>query len=498
MSYQPGVTGQSRVFLLENGAGPANKPNFESCMKAGAESQSFGDITKIECPSPNAYGQYEEVGEIRGAEDRLSQSLMGRYALDLKSKLYELGKKRCSADIQVHFGTSQDPSDFNDFAKAVIYENSGFIDYSTDDLGALGSDENAVINETTNISVKNKYEFLPMSYAQRGGSTITNELVDVVICDSPSCGTSTDSSDGCQKFFAASLAAGGSPGTPPDVVFSIDKGSTILAHDIDTMASTDNPTGIACLGQYLVVISADTNSYHYALLSEFDGATDPEFTEVSIGFVTGGEPNDIFALSNYAFIVGNSGYIYGTDDTTSGVTVLEAGSLTTSNYTKIHALSNQFAVAVGEDGVIAKTENGTVWTSVTGPVGIGTDLTAVWLKDEKTWFVAATSNLYYTKNGGVTWTEKTFPGSGVGTIYDVQFPTNSVGFMSHTNTSGKGRILESVDGGYSWIVAPRDVGVLPANDRLTAIAACKDDHNFVVGVGLADDGSDGFMILGEG
>jgi len=174
--------------------------------------------------------------------------------------------------------------------------------------------------------------------------------------------------------------------------------------------------------------------------------------------------------------------------------------LTTSYYLAVHAPNDEFAVAVGNDGVIAKTENGSTWASLTStsPVGVGTNLTCVWLKSEKEWWVGtSTGYLYYTKNGGTTWTAKSFPGSGAGVVWDIQFPTDSVGYLSHSTATTSGKILESVDGGYSWIVAPRGVGTLPANDRLTALATCSTDPNFVVGVGLADDGSDGFVLQGE-
>lgn len=499
--FTPLKTGLARVFTLEKRAGPANKPAYNSCMKPMGISQSFGDITKIEAPDPERYGQFIEIGQVRGAEERMTTSLMSRYALDLASTLIRMAKKRCSVDVQAHFGQCQDPSDFNSFTQALIYEDVAVTNYGTDDLGALESGEDAKVDETADISAKLWYQFFENSYGQKASSIVTNEVVDVVICDTASCGSCTDASDGCEKIFAVTLAAGGSPGTPPDVVFSLDKGVTWYAHDIDSMTSADNADGVACFGSYLIVVSEDTESLHYALLSEFDGTTDPDFTEMTTGFVAGNGPLDVWAVgSNYVFIVGENGYIYGTDDPTASVTVLDAGTLTSSNYLAVHALSTEFAVAVGNDGVIAKTENGTVWTSLsaTSPVGVGVNLTAVWLQSTTSWFVGTSGGqLFYTSDGGTTWTEKTFPGSGTGVIWDLQFPTMSVGYMSHATTTPSGRILETVDGGYSWIVAPRGTGTLTSNDRITALTTCSNDPNFVVGVGLADDGSDGFVIVGQ-
>ena len=69
--------------------------------------------------------------------------------------------------------------------------------------------------------------------------------------------------------------------------------------------------------------------------------------------------------------------------------------------------------------------------------------------------------------------------------------------MSHTTIAPAGRLLRTYDGGYSWIVLPEATGVIPANDRLNAIATCPIDANIVVGVGLADLTADGIIVVGE-
>ena len=91
----------------------------------------------------------------------------------------------------------------------------------------------------------------------------------MVICDAIGCGDCEDESDGCQKIYSVTLQAGGSPGTPADVVFSLDGGATFLAHDVDSLGAAEDPTGIACITIYIVVISNDSASLHWALKSEF-------------------------------------------------------------------------------------------------------------------------------------------------------------------------------------------------------------------------------------
>jgi photosystem II stability/assembly factor-like uncharacterized protein len=105
--------------------------------------------------------------------------------------------------------------------------------------------------------------------------------------------------------------------------------------------------------------------------------------------------------------------------------------------------------------------------------------------------------MYYTLNQGVTWTEKTFSGSGAGSVRDIVFSTDSVGFMTHSTAVPHGRIFRTIDGGQSWKLIPEKTGSMPANDYFNALAYCTTNANLVYGVGLADDGSDGIIIVGQ-
>lgn len=499
MSGTPLTSGKARVFLIEGRARGDHAPEYEYQLRVTGPAQSFGDVTKIQEPDPNQYDSWSEVGEIRGASDRATTTLEGHYARDVLSQMLAMARKRCAFDVQLHFGACQDPRSFNEFDKILVFEKAFATNWSGGDMGALQSDDNAMVDETTDISAKNMYEIVPMGFGVKAGSIVTNEVVDVKIGDAVSCGECETESDGCKKIFAVTKSAGGSPSTPSDVVFSIDKGITWYAHDVDSLGAAEDATGIDVVGRYVVVISSASDSLHYALKSEFDGVTDPSFTEVTTGFAVGGGPNSIFSVGSAAFIVGNGGYVYYTTDPTTGVTVLDAGTATTSVLTDVYALSEDFAVAVGQNGVVIYTENGETWSVAPKlPVGAGVTLNAVAIKTKSEWWVgSSTGKLYYTLNGGSTWNEKAFPGSGSGQVRDIEFATDSVGFISHSTAAPSGRILRTYDGGYSWSIVPETSATLPLNDYVNALAVCDLDPNFVVGVGLADDGADGFVVVGS-
>lgn len=495
-SYSIVRNAYSRVFVIEGRARADHIPEYNSCLRMLGISQNFGDITRVECPDPDNYGKFIEVASIRGASERATTSLEGRYALELKSTLLRLARKGCAVDVQLHIGECTDPSDFDTFKKALVLENVLFTTYSTDELGALTSDDNAAVNETVEISAEDVYEALPLTFQRQADSLITNEVVDVVYGDSVSCGECEVESDGCQKVFALTKAAGGSPTTPADIVFSLNAGGTWYAHDVDTLGAAEEPSALDAVGDYMVVVSQATESLHYALKSEFNSYTDPAFTEVTTGFVAAHGPNDIFSTGRQAFIVGEGGYVYETTDPTAGVSVLDAGSATTDDLNRVHALSSQNAVAVGNSGTVVYTENGTNWGAVTNrPTGAGVHLTAVCMRSKSEWWVGTdTGAVYYTLDKGVTWTAVTFSGSGAGRVDDIVFATNSIGYIAHAAATPRGRILRTYNGGQTWSIMPES-GTLPLCDRVNRLATCG-DPNIVVGGGLADDGADGYLVMG--
>lgn len=489
-------TSQTRLFTIEGRANPGNRPLYQYLARALGLSWAQGDITPIRVPDPTQYGKFVTVDRIKGQQGLPTVSIEARLTRDLSAML-DLVRKGCAFDVQIHAGACEDPRDFNGgWEKIYVLEGAEATSYDTAEFGALDADQEAVVNETVPLSGLDWFEIKRVVGAELAGSQIVQEVVDVVICDSRQCGECGISSNGCEKIFAVTMSAGGSPGLPAEVLYSSDGGNSFGETNVSTLAANEDPSALICSGIYLVVVSAESNSLHYAEIAEILLGTE-SWTEVTNGFVALKTPNAAFSQgSAFNWFVGDGGYIYFSEDITSGVEVQSAGAQSTENLNAIHGSDEFNLVAVGDANVVLFTnDGGETWASVTGP-SVGDDLTAVAVKSELVWLVGtAGGEMYYTEDGGANWSLKAFSGSGSGVVKDIKFANGTVGYMSHTTAAGVGRLFRTIDGGFSWYVLPEQAGLsIPDNDGLNRIAACSENLNLAFAGGLGANATDGILV----
>lgn len=485
----------SRLFFIEGGAGPAFAPSYESLWRAGAVSWGQGDVTNIFKPDPNQYGQFVVIDRVPGEPDPPTLVVQSKYSFD-RSKLLRLVKNGCNHDIQLHMGKCYDPRDFNGgWEKILVMEGARISDYGTEELGALEPGQRTMPNEEVTFSGQNLYELIRLIYATKASTDVAQEVIDVDICDAATCGICGLPSDGCQVVFALTVTGGGSPGAAGAVVYTDDGGATWGHTHIATLGATNSAKAFACVGNYLVVISQTGCAIHYALIEDILAGTASWATHATGLVCPAGAPNAIWSAGPvYTWMVGQGGYVYFASDPTSLVEVQDAGSATSQNLNSVHGIDELNVVAVGANNAVIYTNNGgSTWSSVTGPA-VGVALNCVWMRSKMEWLVGtATGRLYYTKDYGVTWTQKSFPGSGAGSVTDIKFSTPSIGYMTHVTAAPAGRILRTLDGGYSWYVTPEGSATIPSNQGLNALAVCV-DPNIVYAGGITTVGGDGILI----
>lgn len=487
-------SGDSRVWIIENGASPSDEPQYMGIMKTGDPSWGFGDVTPIKVPDPNRRNSFVEADNIRGATERVTSSVMGRYPRAI-STLLRLARKQCSLDIQIAFGRCTNPQDYlNGWEKLVIMRDVQITAYSGENWGALNDDEQNPSNENADISAEDMYEVVDLSWKEHASSSVVREVTAIAVCDQAGCGDEcADSSDGCQKVFATMIGTGATPGTKPTLLYTEDGGATWGTTSIDTLFSTETPTGIECVGANVVVVSDDSDSLHYANIADIlDGVE--TWYETFDGFVIGNDPIAIYSVdAMHTWMVGENGYIYFTSDPAISVTVQSDGAISAKNLVDVHFVDTDYGICVGATNTLDYTEDGTVWNNMVGPEP-GVDLRCCWMLTRDKWLIGSSSgNLWYTSDGGGSWTNKA--PSEITDIYDIKFVDSVVGYMAAV-VGANGYIYRTTNGGYSWYRVPKTGTGITANDRINMVAVC-DDANVVWGGGLADDGSDGIIVKGS-
>jgi len=204
---------------------------------------------------------------------------------------------------------------------------------------------------------------------------------------------------------------------------------------------------------------------------------------VTSGSATG-DANDGFAVDwAHIFVCANAGRILSWDNSDATLTVLSGGTATLENLNKIVVLPSLTGYCVGNNGKVLKTTDGTSWSLVTSPVAA--NLTALDVIDEnRVWVGTAGGELWFTEDGGTTWTERSFSGTGTGQVIAIEFieSTNGeFGYMLHQTAGGSDKLFRTIDGGKNWSYNDNGQGTTATNSGLNAIAACGINSVFAVG-----------------
>lgn len=496
-----------RIYRQAGGARPNNSVQY-----SGTEGQHFsitgvsnpitGGISPINVPHPTRIGQYERVGRSVEPADfpTATVEVMERHGY----MPFTMADLSCPQNFYISTGKCKDLSDFlagwTDYVE--IYSYAEVTDVDLGDRTQWDGDEGVL--DSLSVTLESIYTIGRMSFGDNATALIDREVVAVVYGNNVQCGDCGPADDGTERLYAVTKPSGaGSPGLPAEVHYTLDGGGTWTSVNIDSFGANEEPLDIDVVGQYLVVLGAD--AIFYATLNEGTGAPG-SFTKVTTGFVAANSPTDMYVASpREIYFSGDGGYIYKATDITSGVSVISAAAATSNNLLRIHGANDGTLVAVGADSVVVKSINrGATWAATTAePYGIALDVSAILVLSEQRYWVGSASSgrLAYTLNGGESWVEKSFDGSGSGTIRDIVAATDEAIFFSHDTNTPTGRIFSSWNGGADFTNAAPRIQNLPVYDRGTRLALPYGSHptvasNNLAVAGLAGNGTDGILLLG--
>lgn len=501
-----------RNFIQFGGPGPDNPVKFGGqdfqYMKVEGVSLAGGDggLEPIWMHDPQYPGKFKLVARKISPPDLTEATLV--LAEKHGAIPRQLQTIRCPFNLYDVVGACKDLSDFlagwSDYV--MVYE--GAIISGNKDGGnrSAWGDADDEVTDSLPLTMADAYPVGAIGFDEEAAATITLEAIDVIYWSAETCGDCGPANDGTQWIYAVVKSSGSTPGTAPKLLYTIDGGLNWTTNTVTGLGQTEDPIFIDRAGKYLIIGTRTAggptlSGYYYAEVNTNTGAPGT-WTKVTSGFVATMQIYDCYVLSpREVFFCADGGYIYKAADITTGVTVVSDGSATTTAMRRIHGNGNETLVAVGGSGVVIKSNNrGATWgTTVTYPVVSTLQALAV-LDDKAFWVGTSGGTLWYTLNGGETWTQKTFSGSGAGQIRDIVFPTPSVGYFAHDTAAPVARIFATWNGGADWTNSAPRIMNWPVADRVNRIAYPKVSSgiaaNNVAVAGLAGDGTDGFVFIG--
>lgn len=487
--------GQTRVFVQQDGAYPDSPYQYQGCLNLGESEQDLGELTPVYCPSSERANAWDIVDTIIGAPGLPTTDFTQRMAKDLRDVWNVLAERGCTFNMMIKIFCEGRPDDFNTWDGMWLMQAARMTARTIPLSNPISGEDNEAANLTGSITYRQLIRLLRLNFGAKGEATVVSEILDGFFYDAVSCGEcGSTPSDGCQKQYWLAAATGGSPGLSSRIVYSIDGGATYGQINITPLAAAD-ARRIAPMGQYLVGVTINAGGGHfYATFAEIDSGA-ANWTLTVSGYTT--DPRALWVKSpTEAFIAGTGGYVYYLEDPTTTPTVLLDNSLTSQDLNDIHGTNNTIVAVGASNAVVYSLNNGETWSLVIGPA-VGVTLNAVRVLPSGVWWVGdANGNMWWTRNKGVTWTQKN-PGAGNTSIADIWFVDENIGYVA-ANTGAAGRIYSTRNAGNTWQLASttdRRLQSVPTALRYNVVVGC--GYN-VVGIGGAKAaGGDGVIAIAE-
>lgn len=469
------TAGQSALFVQD---GPNRQPMYLGCHQIDDIEEPFGDSELIQCPDPAKNGGFQTVGSIEGAADAISTSL----TFDFTDEVDPLETVQSGATIFVHKAPAGRRDVFNNFGRTIILSGARKTTATLSAMSARSPDDNGRSEQSIDLTAEKIWRYkTPTITRQTTANTGVGADVSFWSYDRPRTSTNSALRIGDRGFAAAAdnVLKTINGGASWAVAFAQPFGLNGVINSVESFEVSDLTPRILAGNSYEDAAAAMEVAY-----SDDLGTTT---TVVTVGSAVSsgvGGPRALYAYDRNNCWVGSSkGHIYKSTDGGASWTLIDNAIMQPSKKILAFHFSNPTdGFVVGDDNFVARTIDGLAWSELTGP-GAGTDdFNCVHTIDRmRAWIGSNVGKLYYTEDGGATWTERA---TGLtGSILSIKFTSDGqIGYLASNTAAPLGKVYATIDGGYSWYPI-----TVPTNSGLAALDMSSPSMAYLVG--LVDTGT---------
>ena len=459
------LAGEGAVWIQPDG--PNTAPQYLGCYEVGDIDEKLGDLTLLWCTDPKAPNTWKPIGSFQGEPGAITTSLKTKMR---KSAAY-LELQKCPFPLYIDHVSCGRMDVFNNWDRAFIFEQTWLTGRKTSGIGAADPKSQAPSELAFDVSAELLLRAFELT-ATRDAIAETEDLTDITSCNSEGCGDDCGAAaEAGDALFIGSKVLAGSAVNTADMWYSVDGGVAWTNGSTDPFIAGEVIASIDCVQKdksttRVIAVRGTTDAGNPAEIrySDDGGLT---WTTVNLGTVLALYclgPKSLYILDYYhIWVVTSAGHIFFSRDGAASFTEQGAG-MTAQNLWAVVFYDTLHGYAVGANNTILKTADGGVtWVAVTGPVAKAAIIISSLdvLSYYKVWIAYADGSLYYTVNGGTTWTARAYGAVG-GVCPYVEFYDEYVGFLiNNLSAVTQGSIFYTINGGYDWkqIVCPTNLGL---------------------------------------
>lgn len=485
--------GERVAFIQEGSSSPASQPRFRGEASFDGFNTPQGDVTQIPLPSRDRPNEWVNVDSYQGQQGLPTSGFTARVSLPLYKKWRSIQQQRCPFTIYAKYDNCARPDDLSSWQFVNIFVKTLMTDFTDSLINPLQGDDQNAVELTGSVTGLREYFLLPIKFEEVADATIDAEVIDGFYTDVFSCGGRCGAQKSeCYELFVLTSLNAASLGLSSQLVFSVDNKQTWNALDIVTLGGvTANAMGDA--GSYIIVVSENQAGHHYISFTDAKALDTSGWTLVTTGYVQ--PPIDVYVKSpEEIYLAGNLGYAYKLDSPTGSPTILTDGSIVTDDLRHVDGYSSTVVFAGDNGKVLVSNNDGDSLVEkavVVSGVTLTGNITALAVLNENTWFIAIGGSLYYTLDGGDTYTEKAIK-SGLSVINDIRFFDGQIGYLS-AESGGTALVYRTFDAGYSWYNTAPSLSGLPTASRISCVVPC--GANEVAAGGRVSAGGDGILAI---